>query len=324
MIRAGVIGVGSMGKNHLRILWENEDIDLVGFADINPKIKHTYSRHYKIPGYLDYHDLLDKGLDAVNVAVPTSLHKQVVLDCLRAGAHTLVEKPMAHTVEDALAMAREARKQNRILMVGHIERFNPMVERIKKFLQEKRLGDPISISTARVSPYPSRVTDVGILLDFAIHDIDVISYLYGEKAISAFAVVGSAMGNNGDHASLLLRFPNDCAGVIETSWLGPTRLRKILVIATEGFILGDFINQTIFYYEEGWSREKPVKPQEPLKLELLHFLDCVRNGTEPKVSPEDSIYCLNVALICQKSSELNRTLSIPSTERVLKALPRSV
>ncbi|MHA2609696.1 MAG: Gfo/Idh/MocA family oxidoreductase [bacterium JZ-2024 1] len=322
-MRAGVIGVGSMGKHHLRILWGKEDLEVVGFADINPKVIQTYTRHYRIPGYQDYHDLLKQGLDVVSVAVPTSAHKQVVMDCLRAGVHTLVEKPIAASLEDALEMAEEAKKQGITLMVGHIERFNPIVERIKQFIVHKRLGDPISISTARVSPYPTRITDVGIMMDFAIHDIDVISYLYGEKATSVYAVMGSSVGNHGDHASILMRFPNDRAGVIETSWLGPTRLRKILVIASEGFILGDFINQTIFYYEEGWSREKPIKPVEPLDLEISHFLECVSTSRTPKVTLEDSIYCLQVALLCEQSSSRHRTLSVPQTERVFKNYSRS-
>ncbi|MGH8103263.1 MAG: Gfo/Idh/MocA family oxidoreductase, partial [bacterium] len=309
-LTAAIIGVGSMGRHHLRVYEERDDCDLIAFADTNAKTLSAYKKKYRAEAFIDYHDLFALKPDLVSIAVPTRLHKQVALAALRAGCHVLVEKPIASTVADAEEMMRAAERAGRILLVGHIERFNPVVQRLKETINSRKIGVPISISAARVSPYPIRIQDVGIFLDFAIHDIDVISYLYGERAQTVYAIAGATNGVSHDHADIMMKFSENRAGIIEISWRAPMKFRKILVVGTEGFALGDFIEQSLFYLDEGWSREQAVETGEPLALEIEHFIRCARGLESPLVTPEQSIYSLRVALLAEESAHSGKVLPI--------------
>lgn len=316
LLRAGVIGIGSMGRHHLRIYNEREDVEVVGIADINPRALSAHQKRYRLKTFTDYRQLLKEGLDIVSVAVPTKFHSHITLDALEADCHVLVEKPISPTLEEGRKMIRTANHCGKILLVGHTERFNPLVKRLKEVVLTRKIGDPISISTARVSPYPARIQDVGIILDFAIHDIDVISYLYGEKAISVYAIAGSTNEDQEDHASVMLKFNQNRAGIIEISWRSPIKLRKILMTGTEGFALGDFIDQSIFYLEEGWSRERSLEKLEPLALEIDHFIRCVRGETLPEITGEESLYSLRTALLAEKSARTGQVISISPPVKV--------
>lgn len=307
---AVIIGVGSMGRHHLRVYEEREDCDVIAFADTNPKVLNTYKKKYRAEAFIDYQDALKLKPDVVSVAVPTRLHKRVVLDALEAGCHVLVEKPIASTLPDAEEMVKAAARRKRVLLAGHIERFNPVVERMKQTIVERKIGIPISISAARVSPYPIRIQDVGIFLDFAIHDIDVISDLYGERALSVYAIAGSTNGASHDHANIMLKFSGSRAGIIEISWRAPTKIRKILMVGTEGFALGDFMEQSLFYLDEGWSREQSLEAAEPLAREIAHFLACARGVESPIVTPEQSVYSLRVALLAEESARTGKVMAI--------------
>lgn len=181
MIRVGVIGTGAMGQNHVRIYSEMDGVELVGISDIDKKRVEAMATQFKTKAFTDYKKMLAEGLDAVSVVVPTKLHKQVVLDALDAEVHVLVEKPIADTTENADMMIAAAKKAGKILMVGHIERFNPAVIKLKEIIDSGALGKIVSISTKRVGPYNPRIRDVGVILDIGVHDIDVISYLYGKR-----------------------------------------------------------------------------------------------------------------------------------------------
>lgn len=312
-LTAVIIGVGSMGRHHLRVYEERDDCDVIAFADTNPKVLNTYKKKYRAEAFIDYHDALKLKPDVVSIAVPTRLHKQVALDALEAGCHVLVEKPIASTLPDAEEMVRAAARRKRILLAGHIERFNPVVQRLKETISNRKIGDPISISAARVSPYPIRIQDVGIFLDFAIHDIDVISDLYGERALSVYAIAGSTDGAAHDHANILLKFSGSRAGIIEISWRAPVKLRKILMLGTEGFALGDFMEQSLFYLDEGWAREQSLDTAEPLAREIEHFLRCARGLESPVVTPEQSVYSLRVALLAEESARTGKVMPIGPT-----------
>jgi UDP-N-acetylglucosamine 3-dehydrogenase len=310
-MRIGVIGVGKMGHNHARIFSEMKRVNLVGIADVNETLVREVAEEFKTTPYVNHNDLLAQNLDAVSIVVPTTLHKPVALDALNAGCHILVEKPISDTIENGVDMINAANKAGKKLLVGHIERFNPAVDILKEIIEDQVLGDIVSISSKRVGPYSPRITDSGIILDLAPHDIDVISYLYGDRVREVYAVAGKAFHAYEDHASIMLKFRRGNAGVIETSWLPPHRVRKLNVVGNAGVATLDFIEQKVIVYDKNWAREANVDRQEPLRNELEYFVNMADNGDGPLVTGEDSLHALAVALTAIKSYHSGRVLKVP-------------
>ena len=311
-MRIGVIGVGKMGINHVRILSEmKKKCELIGIADLNETLVRDLAAEFGTKAFTNYHDLLAQNLDAVSIVVPTSMHKQVSMDAMNAGCHILVEKPISDTIENGVDMVLAAHRLGRKLLVGHVERFNPAVDILKEIIEDQVLGDIVSISSRRVGPYCPRITDCGIILDLAPHDIDVISYLYNDRVREVYAVAGQNFHAYEDHASLMLKFRKGTAGVIETSWLPPHRVRKLNVVGNSGVATLDFLEQKVVVYDKDWAREANVVRQEPLRNELAYFLRLVTNGETPLVTGEDSLHALSVALTAIKSYRSGRVLKVP-------------
>lgn len=301
MMRVGVIGTGAMGQNHVRIYSEMKDVELIGISDVDETRVVKLASQYNTRPFTDYNELLAQGLQAVSIVVPTRLHRQVVLDAIAAGTNVLIEKPIADTIENAKAMISAARKAGLTLMVGHIERFNPAVTKMKQIIDSGLLGKIVSISTRRVGPYNPRIRDVGIILDLGVHDIDAISYLYGKKISEIYAIAGQDIHSQEDHASIMLKFNGDKAGVVETNWLTPHKVRKMTVIGIDGVAYLDYNEQTVSIHDGEWIREAKIEKAEPLKKELEHFIDAVRNDKAPIVLGEDGKYALEVALAAIES-----------------------
>ncbi len=310
MIRVGVIGTGAMGQNHVRNYSEMEGVELVGISDVDQKRVEAMAAQFKTKAFTDYNKMLSEGLDAVSVVVPTKLHKQVVLDAFEAGMHVLVEKPIADTAENAELMIAAAKKAGKILMVGHIERFNPAVIKLKEIIDSGTLGKIVSISTKRVGPYNPRIRDVGVILDIGVHDIDVISYLYGKKISSVYAIAGADIHSFEDHASIILRMDHNFAGVVETNWLTPHKVRQLTAIGVKGVAYLDYINQTVQLHDNEWVRKAKVEPSEPLKNELKYFVDCVAKGKDPKPCGEDGKHALEVAMAAIKSYQEEKLIEV--------------
>lgn len=310
LIRVGVIGTGAMGQNHVRIYSEMENVDLAGISDVDQKRVETMATQFKTKAFTDYKKMLAEGLDAVSVVVPTKMHTQVVLDALDMGAHILVEKPIADTAENAELMIEAAKKAGRILMVGHIERFNPAVIKLKEIMDSGTLGKIVSISTKRVGPYNPRIRDVGVILDIGVHDIDIISYLYGKKISSVYAIAGADIHSFEDHASIILRMDHNFAGVVETNWLTPHKVRQLTAIGLKGVAYLDYINQTVQLHDNEWIRKAKVEPSEPLKNELEYFVDCVAKGRDPKPCGEDGKHALEVAMAAIRSYREERLIEV--------------
>ena len=295
-MRVGVIGAGVMGENHIRIYSQMPGVDLVGIADLDKKRVESLSRQYSTQGFLDYKELLKHDLDAVSIVVPTTLHKKVGIDAIASGTNLLVEKPFADTLENAEAITRAAEAENLKLMVGHIERFNPAVMKMKELIDAGELGRVVSISTRRVGPYNPRIRDVGVILDIGVHDIDIISYLYKSPVSEVYAIAGKVIHTFEDHATIMLRFDGDKAGTVETNWLTPQKTRNFTVIGTEGVGYGDYLEQKVFLYDNNWVKEAKVEKKEPLRNELENFLKACQNGSSPLTTGEDGIHALQVAL----------------------------
>lgn len=303
MIRAGVIGVGAMGQHHVRIYSEMENVELVGISDVSESRVNELAQQYNTKGFTDYNELLEQGLDAVSIVVPTTIHMPIGLDVIKSGTNLLVEKPIADTLENAEKLTKAAKAAGIKLMVGHIERFNPAVIKLKQIIDSGLLGKIVSISTRRVGPYNPRIRDVGVILDIGVHDIDVISYLYGRKVNEVYSIAGADIHSFEDHAAIILRYDNELSGIVETNWLTPHKVRKLTVIGIDGVAYLDYLDQTVELHDREWIRKAKVETGEPLKNELMYFIDAISNGNEPTPSGEDGIHALKVAMAAIESYE---------------------
>ncbi|MCD4807895.1 MAG: Gfo/Idh/MocA family oxidoreductase [Methanococcoides sp.] len=310
MIRVGVIGVGAMGQHHVRIYNEMEGVELVSISDVDQKRVEELANQYGVKAFTDYNKLLEEGLDAVSIVVPTTLHKKVTLDAINSNTNVLVEKPIADTLENADIMIEAAEKADLTLMIGHIERFNPATSKMKEIIESGLLGKIVSISTRRVGPYNPRIRDVGIILDLGVHDIDAISYMYASNVSEVYAIAGKDIHSQEDHASIMLRFEDDRAGLASTNWLTPHKVRQMEVIGVHGVGYLDYIDQTVTIHDAKWIRNAKVEKGEPLAKELEHFIDCVRTGKKPIVSGVEGKHALNVALAAIESYNTNKIVKI--------------
>ncbi len=307
-VRVGVIGVGAMGRHHPRIYSGMSEVELVGVADIDERRATEVAAEYNTDAFTDCERLLRTDLDAVSIAVPTSLHKEVALKAADYGVHMLIEKPIAESLESADAIIDTVRRENLKLMVGHIERFNPAILKLKELISAGELGQVLSISCRRVGPYPPRIRDVGIIIDLAVHDIDTISYLYGERALNVYSIAGNSFHIREDHASILLQYGNNKSGMVETNWLTPHKIRKLTVTGTGGVAHADYLEQSLEIWQEEGIKRVEIEKREPLKNELEHFIHAIMNDEEPSPSGEEGKYTLYVAISAIESYEKSKNI----------------
>ncbi|MCL0058168.1 Gfo/Idh/MocA family oxidoreductase [Dehalococcoidia bacterium] len=306
MIKVGVIGVGTMGKHHARVYEGLSDVELVGVADVNKDAVHQVAERYNTEAFTEYRELLTRDLDAVSIAVPTFLHEEVAVDTAEAGVNMIIEKPIADTVENARKIIRSTHENEVKLMVGHIERFNPIIPVIQNSIGNT---DIISIDIARVGPFPPRIRDVGVVIDLATHDIDLIRYLTKSEFKKMYSLTSKNISENEDIAILSFEMENGVLAHITTNWLTPFKIREINIATKEKFIKGLFIEQKVSEYsrykEDGSYviKQLSVPFGEPLELELKAFLMCVKNNLEVPVSGEESLNTLTVAFKCLKGLE---------------------
>jgi UDP-N-acetylglucosamine 3-dehydrogenase len=301
-LRVGVVGAGVMGKNHARVYSELPDVELVGIADTDNSLATELAQTYNTEAFGSYGSLLELGLDAVSIAVPTSMHRQVAIDTAQARAHMLVEKPIADTAANAEEIIKAAEQNGVKLMVGHIERFNPIVLVLKKSMEA---AEVISINITRVGPFPPRIRDVGVIIDFAIHDIDLIRYLTGSEVRKVYSLVSKTnLSEHEDGALLSFEMENGCLAHLTANWLTPFKVREINIAARRKFIKGWFQEQKVWEYRQSGEdnsyivKELPVPFAEPLRLELEAFLEAVKNDQKVPVSGEEGLKALEIAIQC--------------------------
>jgi UDP-N-acetylglucosamine 3-dehydrogenase len=311
-MRVGVIGAGAMGQNHIRTYSQMPGVELVGISDIDNNRVNLLSKQYSTMGFTEYEDLLKKDLDAVSIVVPTTLHKKVALAAIKANTNLLVEKPIADTLENAQAIVTAANKEKLTVMVGHIERFNPAVTKMKEIIDGGELGKIVSISARRVGPNNPRIRDVGVILDIGVHDLDIISYLYNLPVTEVYAIAGCEIHAHEDHASIIMRFNDNRAGVVETNWLTPHKTRNFTVIGTEGVGYGDYIEQKVVIHEKNWVKDVKIEKKEPLKCELEEFVKSCRTGNVPIASGEDGTYALEIAMAAVQSYKTKSAVKVSS------------
>lgn len=300
-MRVGVIGSGNMGRHHPRV-YRELGVELVGIADINFEKAQEIAAQYGTKAYTDYKELLNQGLDAVSIAVPTIRHKEVALEAIQMGINLLIEKPIADSIQSAQDIITVAKHSRVKLMVGHIERFNPAVRKLKQITDDGVLGKLVLISARRVGPFVPQISDVGIIVDVATHDIDILRYLICQECTSVFARSTRYKNIKGDAAILLIGF-GDISASIEVNWYTPHKVRTLTVTGTEGIAYLDYIKQEVEVFNVEQTIVPRVDKDEPLKLELEHFLDCVSGDKEPLVSGVDGLKALEIAVRAEQVSQ---------------------
>jgi predicted dehydrogenase len=289
-LRVGVVGVGVMGSNHARVLADLQGGTLVGVADPDRKQADFVARTLGCAAVDDVTQLIDRGVDAVTIAAPTHLHRDIALACIARGVHVMVEKPIASTVEEGRDIIEAARRAGLTLMVGHVERFNPAVETIKEALRNE---DILSIAITRVGPFPPRMSNVGVVIDLAVHDIDLIRWFTDSEIVEVQPQVSNAVAEREDIALLQFRTASGVLAHINTNWLTPFKARNVTVATRQ-------VTECFGFQPDGSysMRHLSVGHAEPLRSELMAFLRAVREDGSPAVSGEEGVASLQIATQC--------------------------
>jgi predicted dehydrogenase len=313
-MRVGVIGVGNLGQHHARVYTEIPGVQLVGVADSDlSRAKEVAGRHRGAAFYQDYRNLL-KEIQAVSIVVPTSRHYQVAMDCLQAGLHVLVEKPIAASEAQAEEMVRLAEARKLVLQVGHIERFNPAVRAAAGYI-----SDPKFVEVIRIAPFGGRGTDVPVVLDLMIHDIDIILSFVGSDLERISAIGFALVSQKEDIANARLEFANGCVANVTASRISAKKERRIRLFQRQAYINIDYMKPEVKIYRlKGEPRgmldlakmveyfEPKMDRVEPLRAELESFVRSVREGRGPLVSGRDGLRALRVAVRIMKAIEEHR------------------
>ena len=329
MTRIALIGLGAMGRNHLRVLSEIEDASLVAVSDQDPNAVAAATRRYGMKGYESWQEMLDREqLDAAVVAVPTRFHREVGLAVLGHGLHLLIEKPIAPTIDEGRALVAAAARARRLLAVGHIERFNPAVRELQRRIAAGELGRVFQVHARREGPFPARIRDVGVVIDLATHDLDVMCHVVGSDVTRVYAETEQRIHTeHEDMLNALLKFKSGAVGVLQVNWLTPTKIRELSVLGERGLFLVNYLTQELTHFKnaevegggapldhlrtvsEGSVIRFPVVQSEPLRLELESFLRAVRDGRPVEVDGEAGLRALQLALALITSASLSRTIS---------------
>jgi UDP-N-acetylglucosamine 3-dehydrogenase len=307
-----VIGTGQWGKNHARVYKELSATELIAVCDVNPERAKAMATQYGVKAYSDSTQMLkDKSIEAVNVCTWSTILAKEALKALRAGKHVLVEKPMATNPQQAEKLVQTAQENGLHLTVGFLMRFIPGLQSIRESVENKKIGDLVCTTAKRVSQWPERIGDVGVVKDTAIHDIDVIRFISNEDPTSVYAKMGSMrIKKFEDYAHIMLTYKDGKSAFIESNWLTPYKTRMLTVTGSEAIMRLDYITQDL-WIEQHKETVQPRYPfQEPLKMELQHFVDCIVEKKKPIVTGEDGVKALEVATAAIQSSAKNRAIQL--------------
>jgi UDP-N-acetylglucosamine 3-dehydrogenase len=313
-LRVGLAGLGAMGRNHLRILSSRPDVRLVAVADpvpdaLDAAAAQSGAQPFAEPGAM----VAEAELDALVIAAPTTAHVPLAVAAIERGIAVLVEKPLAATIDEGMRIVVAAREHGVAVQVGHVERFNPAVLELGRLLDEGWLSTVYAIASRRAGPFPARIRDVGVTVDLATHDVDILSWIAGERPSRVYAETAQRI--HADHEDLLfglLHFPSGATGMLDVNWLTPAKRRQLVVVGEEGMFELDYLTQRLTFTRatdttnprliggyaptfEGEIVELPVASAEPLAAELDAFLRVVREGGRPIIDAEDGLWAVAVA-----------------------------
>lgn len=329
-IRLAVIGLGAMGKNHARVTADTEGISLCAVVDADQKTRENFSRTFSVPSFDSVSQMLSgTQLDAAIVAVPTAHHLAVGRELIGAGVHVFLEKPIAPTPEqgEALIAAADAAKVK--LTVGHIERFNPAVLALRERVRAGELGRVLHIEARRQGPFPSRIQDVGVIVDLAVHDIDLVRFVSGCDVVRVHAETNQRVHqHHEDLVRATLRLSDGAVCSLSIDWLTPTKVRELTVTGERGMFVVNLLTQDLTYFENGATTDERsdefavlrgvsegrmiryvVHKREPLRAEIEAFRDAVNGLRAVAVTGEDGLQAIKVANAMLTSSRTNTVVN---------------
>ncbi len=296
------IGTGGWGKNHTRILSQLGVLSAV--CDADSQRSKEYGEKYSVNHYESLDELLSsEEFDGAFVVTPTSTHTEIATKLLDAKKHVFVEKPMTYKSEDGEKLAKLAEKNKVVLTCGYIERFNPAVDVVKKFVKEKKFGDLVMLEFHRENRMPLHIKDVGIIYDTSVHDIDTANWLFDDMPHVVFARAGKIKHEHEDFASIMLGYKDDKVAIISSNWITPKKVRKFNAVCTDAIISSDFITQEIIVEKNDESEIIQNEKQEPLLLEIQSFLGAIEGKNEQVVKSQEAVNVTKIAEAALLSSQ---------------------
>jgi len=311
MLKVAVIGCGNMGRHHAKAYTNLEQVQLVAACDPNRAcfdaiIKEPNTKYYRLLTDM----LKNEDLDAVSICVPTSLHCEVAKQCIDRGIAVLVEKPIAESVEEAKKLVQYAREKNVLLTVGHIERFNPAILKAKEYIDQGKLGRIHAVQCKRYGPFPKQIKDANVLVDVAVHDIDIVQFLVSSKLIQSDVYTHNIhCDDRADYGHLMLQFEQKLMVNIHVSWALPFKHREVEIIGDQGIAIIDCIQQSMTYYDVQIDKGVDyvslpladpqiveIDRKEPIIQECRAFVNAITHKTDPFICPEQATEALSLAL----------------------------
>lgn len=321
MVRMAVVGAGFWGLNHLRVLSEIPNVELVGVCDTDVSRAARAAKRFGVSKYFSYLDeLLEKTEpDALTICTPSTTHVTLALRALNAGCDVLIEKPMASTIEEAVHIIEKKDEMKRRVMVGFIERFNPAVQFAKNLIDTGEVGDVLLFYGRRIGSWPERIGDTGVVKDTAIHDIDLVTWIFQSMPERIYAMCGRLRHSYEDHAQIFLSYGKGRSALLEANWLTPRKKREMHITGENGVVSVRFIEQEVILEKADQVVIPNLKYVEPLKNELMHFVDCVEKKTEPIVNAYDGFRATLIAECILDSAQTNTPVNPADYARELYA-----
>jgi UDP-N-acetylglucosamine 3-dehydrogenase len=312
-LRIGLAGLGSMGRNHLRVISNHPETTLVAVADPDPAALGAAAGLTGAAAFTDPLEMVRQtNLDGFVIAAPTTAHMPLALAAIERGLGVLVEKPLAATVEDGLAIVNAARKRNVRVQIGHVERYNPAVLEMGRLMRAGWLSTIYAITSRRAGPFPARIRDVGVTVDLGTHDVDILCWIAGERPVRVYAETAQRL--HASHEDLtfgLMHFPSGATGFLDVDWLTPAKRRSLVAVGEEGMFELDYLTQRLSFTRSNVERpqmiggyattftgdvaEIPVESVEPLRAQLDEFVRVLRTGQRPYVDAEDGLWAVAIA-----------------------------
>jgi predicted dehydrogenase len=302
-----------MGRNHLRVISAHPETTLSAVADTDDSALEAAVTQTGAQGFSDPLAMIAGAeLDGLIIAAPTTAHLALALAAIERGLSVLVEKPLAATVDDGLAIVAAARKRNVRVQVGHVERYNPAVMEMGRLLRAGWLSTIYAITSRRAGPFPARIRDVGVTVDLGTHDVDMLSWIAGERPVRVYAETAQRL--HASHEDLtfgLMHFPSGATGFLDVDWLTPAKRRSLVALGEEGMFELDYLTQKLTFTRSNVERpqmiggyattftgdiaEIPVESVEPLRAQLDEFVRVLRTGERPYVDGEDGLWAVALA-----------------------------
>ena len=296
------IGTGGWGKNHARILSQLGVLSAI--CDTDAQRAKEYAEKYSVNQYNSIDNIIEsEEFDGAFVVTPTSTHTEITTKLIKAKKHVFVEKPLTYDSNEGDELAKLAQKNKVLLTCGYIERFNPAVDMVKKFVKEKKFGELIMLEFHRENRMPLHIKDVGIIYDTSVHDIDTANWLFDDMPNVVFARSGTIYHKHEDFATIMLGYKDNKVAIITSNWITPKKVRTFSAVCSDAVITSDFISQEVKIEKKEESETPRKDMKEPLLLEIQSFLNAIENKNELVVKPQEAVNVTKIAEAALLSSK---------------------